>query len=491
VERKAKFQGLIRDADSTKPGVYTNKSKRSFYCRMAVALSLNIRNHFTKHISENAGLVQVTIPTLENTHPSQERFLIPIANLALRKVKPRRNAANASESSLEGLDLLSATISSQDMPPGFELDTSNPVEDVTESDLDESEVLGMVGALGMLRAYNSESAAPLAAVTFCENVYNRTSIPAAKDSKDHRGKGRDRSNGHGSGEDDATMHESGDPFQEFGFSIQQTSYPAGPCSITSVVTGSAAHSFGIRNGDVVTHVDGKSVEGLRLEAVVALLLTDGVRPSFEPVQEPPLHSNALQDMCHVNLHHVPPFLRLGWLKRKVYERNKDDAGESYEGSSEKAADWVSSSSRGDMKRPLELDERESQVSGGEDQLLSDDERLSTGEPPKKRGRGSATVTSLGCSRGFITCVLARALEHVKALGPGASISFPFANADITAWMQLAAEDCLTNKEYQLALGGTQFSIADPTTYWSNPQQFLTWWKNKYRTTVLLLRGSSC
>ena len=95
----------------------------------------------------------------------------------------------------------------------------------------------------------------------------------------------------------------------------------------------------------------------------------------------------------------------------------------------------------------------------------------------KRQRAASLVTSVGCSRAFITCVLARALEHVKSVRSISSISFPFATSDIENWLHLAAQDCLTNKEYQLALGGTQFDASDPSTHWTSSSHFLTWWKN--------------
>ena len=105
------------------------------------------------------------------------------------------------------------------------------------------------------------------------------------------------------------------------------------------------------------------------------------------------------------------------------------------------------------------------------------EAISVGTESENRHRATSLVTSVGCSRAFITCVLARALEHVKGMRTTSSISFPFPTSDVEGWLKLAAQDCLSNKEYQLALGGTQFDAANPCTHWTSSIQFLTWWKN--------------
>ena len=114
--------------------------------------------------------------------------------------------------------------------------------------------------------------------------------------------------------------------------------------------------------------------------------------------------------------------------------------------------------------------------GGNDEEPIETTIASSAESAKGQ-RAASILSSTGCSRAFITCVLARALEHVKAVRSISSISFPFATSDIETWLELAAQDCLTNKEYQLALGGTQFDAADPSTHWTSASQFLTWWKN--------------
>ena len=286
IERKAKFQGLIRDADTSKPGVVTNKSRRSFYCRMVVALAINIRNHFSKYINENAGLVQVTVPSLSNMHPSLERHLIPIDSPGMRKSKARR-LSQASESSLDGLDLLSHTITTQDN--GFGVGEAKK----SEGELDESDVLGMGGLLS-LRAYNPEADA----VTFCENIYNR-SIP-----------GKDRKRARDGKSTRQREAEELGSLLKHGFGLVQTE-PGGPVTICGIQTGSAIRSFGIRNGDVVTHVDGCSVAGKTAEEVSALLRSQPPREGSASGDCGPLtSSNALQNMCHIDRHQIPSFLRL-------------------------------------------------------------------------------------------------------------------------------------------------------------------------------------
>ena len=285
IERKAKFQGLIRDADTSKPGLVSNKSRRSFYCRMVVALAINIRNHFAKHISENAGLVQVTVPSLSNMHPSLERHLIPIDGPGMRRSKARR-LSHASESSFDGLDLLSHTITTQDN--GFGVGETKK----SEGELDESDVLGMGGLLS-LRAYNPEADA----VTFCENIYNR-SIPG-KDRKRAR-------DGKSARQRDAEERGS---LLKHGFGLVQTE-PGGPVTVCGIQTGSAIRSFGIRNGDVVTHVDGSSVTGKTAEEV-SVLLTQQPRDASASGDGGSLSSsNALQSICHIDRHQIPSFLRL-------------------------------------------------------------------------------------------------------------------------------------------------------------------------------------
>ena len=529
IERKAKFQGLIRDADSSKPGILTNKSKRSFYCRIAVALANNIRNHFSKHVNDNAGLVQVTVPSLENTHPSLEPLLIPLNSGAPRKVKLKKsNSLNGSESGamaeLEGLDLLSHTISSQQVPP----QESKSKSDSGNSELDESDVLGMGGLLS-LRAYNPEAAA----VTFCENIYNR-SIPG-KEGK--RGKGK--IGGKPREDEEVSPLVGGNPFKDYGFSLVQKN-ASSPVTIMGVQSGSAAHTFGFRNGDIITHVDGRTVEGKPLDEIVNMLLTDAQRGEIDVPEEMVARSNGEQvhnsvvvaissttgaqdhlsfdessaregDHNEYNSQReeilappksgTPPFLRLGWLKRRVYEKSQEERSESEGAAGEKRA------REGDVNDEPErmfdvIEEREADGDVGQAELGDgeDEEELIETLVKKQKTSSSSraqsiTVTTLGCSRAFITCVLSHALQHVKRTRPQGSVSFPFHASDITRWLQLAAEDCLHNVEYQMALGGTPFDARDPSTYWTNTHQFITWWKNnverKSKFSSLKKDAASC
>jgi hypothetical protein len=468
VERKAKFTALIRDADSCKPGVQTSKSKRSFFCRIAVALSMNIRNHFNKHISENQGLIQVTVPTLENTHPSLERFLIPIGTVIPYKPS-KRKLEGSSENSLEGLDLLSHTISSHNST--FEGNENKG----RDGDLDESDVLGMGGLLS-LRAYNPDTAA----ITFCENIYNRSIPPKEKRAP----KAREPRSSRFRGEDD---EDPTNPFRVFGFGLTQKE-EGGPLLICSVRPGSAAYSFGIRCGDVVTHVDGDLVGGRSLAEVQDMLAAElspeqkeasdvaegnasdaffSERAEQEefarhmlsigghlPLAPPPVIQaapNAIQDIC-LNRSPIPPFLRLGWIKRKVYERNRDAApvvvGDSNSRLIEAEVSVAMILPEGGPAKKPRADSREDilQVEGS-----SGEEGIEMGyvenltEPVVRRGPRGRSVSSLGCSRAFITCVLARALEHVKSTRSFAPVSFPFPVADINAWLHRARDDCHNNK----------------------------------------------
>jgi hypothetical protein len=87
------------------------------------------------------------------------------------------------------------------------------------------------------------------------------------------------------------------------------------------------------------------------------------------------------------------------------------------------------------------------------------------------------VTSRGCSRAFILCVLWRGWEYVRSLKlENESVSFPFPESVITSWLELAKEDCLKaeNKFLFEYFGGTEFSLDDVTSYWTLPHHFFTW-----------------
>ena len=63
-----------------------------------------------------------------------------------------------------------------------------------------------------------------------------------------------------------------------------------------------------------------------------------------------------------------------------------------------------------------------------------------------RNRKSISVSSKGCSKVFICCVLSRALEYVirqteLGSGSGSIVSFPFEPELVTQWLLLAHSDC--------------------------------------------------
>ena len=52
------------------------------------------------------------------------------------------------------------------------------------------------------------------------------------------------------------------------------------------------------------------------------------------------------------------------------------------------------------------------------------------------------------------------------------------NGDISITIKAAQGDCsISEQAYQDGLGGTFYDEADTSTYWTQPQQFCTWWKN--------------
>ena len=93
--------------------------------------------------------------------------------------------------------------------------------------------------------------------------------------------------------------------------------------------------------------------------------------------------------------------------------------------------------------------------------------MSNNNPPQ--------VTSRGCSRAFICFLLYRALIYVQQLRKhDYAVFFPFPTQFIEEWLKLAQHDCENALEYQHLLGGTSVLVEDPSTYWTQPQQFFTW-----------------
>lgn len=89
----------------------------------------------------------------------------------------------------------------------------------------------------------------------------------------------------------------------------------------------------------------------------------------------------------------------------------------------------------------------------------------------------AQVSSRGCSRAFLICVLYHVWQHVKQLKKKKqNVVFPFPNSLIISWLNSAHSDC-SNGSLNKLYGGNEYVEGDPTTYWSEPCHFLTWWKN--------------
>ena len=88
---------------------------------------------------------------------------------------------------------------------------------------------------------------------------------------------------------------------------------------------------------------------------------------------------------------------------------------------------------------------------------------------------SPGVTSRGCSREFIFCVLYRLLKYVE--DKKTKVCMPFPRSEVLEWISLATRDCGQDSSLMVSLGGTLFNVRDKATYWTTPEQFFTWWKN--------------
>ena len=84
------------------------------------------------------------------------------------------------------------------------------------------------------------------------------------------------------------------------------------------------------------------------------------------------------------------------------------------------------------------------------------------------------VSSRGCSRAYILCVLQRALQYVRQRRmSGHAVSSPFSAAEIEKWLIQARTDCL-DPYFQQLFGGTDFNLNDASTYWTSTSHFFTW-----------------
>ncbi len=86
------------------------------------------------------------------------------------------------------------------------------------------------------------------------------------------------------------------------------------------------------------------------------------------------------------------------------------------------------------------------------------------------------VTSRGCSRAFIVCVLWHAWEYVRSLRHHDSpVCFPFPEEVVQEWLLLAQQDCRNPYFHEDFFGGTAYSEYDSSTYWTQPPHFYTWY----------------
>lgn len=84
------------------------------------------------------------------------------------------------------------------------------------------------------------------------------------------------------------------------------------------------------------------------------------------------------------------------------------------------------------------------------------------------------VTSRGCNRAFIVCVLYRVLNHVVSVHQnGTVVEFPLDKELLRSWMASAVIDA-QDSDLNEAFGGTVLCTSDPATFWNDPQQFSTW-----------------
>ena len=105
-------------------------------------------------------------------------------------------------------------------------------------------------------------------------------------------------------------------------------------------------------------------------------------------------------------------------------------------------------------------------------------------------RPAVAVSSRGCSKTFIVCFLSRILEYCRSL-EGAP-EFPFARELVARWLETAREDCVS-EVLDIDFGGVVFQGEDPSSYWTTPHQFFTWWKNnverKKKFRLLKVKGA--
>lgn len=89
---------------------------------------------------------------------------------------------------------------------------------------------------------------------------------------------------------------------------------------------------------------------------------------------------------------------------------------------------------------------------------------------------SNAVSSRGCARLFIICVLQAALSYCKSLFR--SPEFPFKSSLVRKWLLLAKNTCqMGGGALSECYGGVCFDVDNLASYWHQPSQFYCWWKN--------------
>jgi hypothetical protein len=102
------------------------------------------------------------------------------------------------------------------------------------------------------------------------------------------------------------------------------------------------------------------------------------------------------------------------------------------------------------------------------------------------------VSSQGCSRVFIVKVLLKVSDYVQ--GKNLPSIFTFKRELVLGWLEEAKAACsdLNYDAEEAYYGGPPFVENDLSTYWSEPHQLYTWWKNNVerRTKYKIIQDDS-
>ena len=89
-------------------------------------------------------------------------------------------------------------------------------------------------------------------------------------------------------------------------------------------------------------------------------------------------------------------------------------------------------------------------------------------------QGKIQVTSRGCSRAYVLCVLWRALDFVRRKWhEKIPVSFPFDDDDVLEWLLEAKNDAV-DIHFQTTVGMQDFNPRDEQTFWTDTKQFFLW-----------------